>query len=147
MVTIVGVKQVETKDGKQFTALVIQGELRFVKSETTGNYYLSANKMRISTHLSVEFCQSLIGQKLPGTVERIECEPYPYENQETGELMTLTHTYVYSPQEQTVGVPAVNPFAASQQYQGQQQFHYPQQQSQNQIPFDLMSNIGMVAEA
>ncbi len=102
MVTIVGFKQCESKDGKQFVALEIQGELRLVQSETTGKFYLTANKTSISTSFPLQVCQTLLGKQLPGNVDKVECEPYEYVNKETGEVLTFFHTYVYSPEEQAV---------------------------------------------
>lgn len=102
MVTIVGFKQCESKDGKQFVALEIQGELRLVQSETTGKFYLTANKTSISTSFPLQVCQTLLGKQLPGNVDKVECEPYEYVNKETGEVMTLLHTYVYSPEEKAM---------------------------------------------
>lgn len=102
MVTIVGFKQCESKDGKQFVALEIQGELRLVQSETTGKFYLTANKTSISTSFPLQVCQTLLGKQLPGNVDKVECEPYEYVNKETGEVLTLFHTYVYSPEEKNI---------------------------------------------
>lgn len=102
MVTIVGFKQCESKDGKQFVALEIQGELRLVQSETTGKFYLTANKTSISTSFPLQVCQTLLGKQLPGNVDKVECEPYEYVNKETGEVMTLLHTYVYSLEEKAM---------------------------------------------
>jgi len=96
-VTIVGFHQMESKEGKPFVSLEIQGELKLVQSEG-GNYYLTANKTRVATPFPLEICQMLIGKTLPGTIERIECEPYEYIT-ESGEVLTLEHSYVYSPKE------------------------------------------------
>ena len=149
MVTIIDVKQNQSKDGELFTSLVVQGELQLIKSEKTGNYYAAVNKVRIPSYLPLEVCKSLIGTTLPGSVERVQCEPYTYQNLETGEVVQLSHTYAYTPQkEESKMVQPMNPYMTSpQQYMGQQQFQYPQQQVQNQIPLDMMNNLGMVAEA
>jgi hypothetical protein len=34
---------------------------------------------------------------MPGTIERVECDPYNYTVPETGEVVTLAHTYEYVP--------------------------------------------------
>lgn len=41
----------------------------------------------------------LIGTKLPGTIVRAQCEAYNYTVKETGEVISLAHTYQYSPVE------------------------------------------------
>ena len=146
MVTIVNCKQVETAEGKVFTSLEIQGDVRLVQSNVTDKYYLAANRTRISSALPLDFCRTLIGQKLQGTVEKVECQPYEYVNKETGETMTLYHTFVYSPEEPAnVQQQPINPYLGfGQQQYAQQQPYYPQAQH---IPMDFMQNMGMVAEA
>ena len=140
MVTIVNCKEVETAEGKVFTSLEIQGDVRFVQSKVTDNYYLAADRTRISSALPLNFCRTLIGQKLPGTVEKVECEPYEYVNKETGDAITLHHTFVYSPEESAnVQQLQMNPYLGQQQ-----QSFYPQTQ---QIPMNFMQQMGMVAEA
>lgn len=100
MVTIVGFKEVETQDGRTFTSIELQGEPKLEQSSTTGNFYLTANKTRVTTLLPLDVCQMLIGQKLPGTVEKVQVEPYEHINKETGEVKTLDYSYVYMPESQ-----------------------------------------------
>lgn len=102
MVTITGVKEVETQNGKTFTSIELQGEPQILQSETTGNYYLTANNTRVTTMIPIEACKMLIGKQLPGTIEKTEVEPYQHINKETGEVRTLDYTYVYCPEKQSV---------------------------------------------
>lgn len=102
MVTIINYKEVQTEDGRQFVSIELQGEPKLEISATTGNFYLTANKTRVSTALPIEACKMLIGQKLPGTVDKIQVDPYPYVNKETGEAFTLDYAYVYRPEEQSM---------------------------------------------
>jgi hypothetical protein len=44
----------------------------------------------------------LIGQKLPGRVEKVQVEPYQYVNPKTGEILTLDYSFVYTPDEQGI---------------------------------------------
>ena len=46
MVTISGYAERESKDGKKFYALTIQGGLEIVLSEKSGQYYATANKLQ-----------------------------------------------------------------------------------------------------
>ena len=39
--------------------------------------------------------KSLIGQELEGTVEKVPCEPYEITNEETGEVLELSHRWVF----------------------------------------------------
>ncbi|MDR1706734.1 MAG: hypothetical protein LBR46_01875 [Prevotella sp.] len=102
MVTIINYKEVQTEDGRHFVSIELQGEPRLEQSSTTGNFYLTANKTRVSTALPIEACKMLIGQTMSGTVEKVQVEPYPYVNKETGESFTLDYAYVYRPEERAM---------------------------------------------
>ncbi|GHV17340.1 hypothetical protein FACS1894179_08990 [Bacteroidia bacterium] len=102
MVTITNYKEVQTADGRQFVSIELQSEPKLVQSSTTGNFYLTVNKTRVTTALSVDVCKTLVGQQLPGTVEKIQVEPYESINKETGEVKVLHHVFVYTPDEQSV---------------------------------------------
>jgi hypothetical protein len=45
---------------------------------------------------------TLVGKQLPGRIEKVEAAPYEYVVKETGEVLTLSHTYVYIPEEKQV---------------------------------------------
>ena len=45
--------------------------------------------------------KSLIGSEFPGSIVKEECEPYEYTIQDTGEIITLSHRYVYRAEELT----------------------------------------------
>lgn len=100
MVTIVGFKEVEAQDGRTFTSIELQGEPKLEQSVATGNFYLTANKTRVTTLLPLEVCQMLIGKQLPGTVDKVQVEPYEHVNKETGEVKVLDYAYVYTPEKQ-----------------------------------------------
>ncbi|MDI9319817.1 MAG: hypothetical protein QM530_05000 [Phycisphaerales bacterium] len=38
---------------------------------------------------------------MPGSIAKIECEPYDYTLPETGEVIQLSHTYGYIPEQQS----------------------------------------------
>ncbi len=38
-------------------------------------------------------CQGLIGQELPGSIVKQECEAYQYTIKDTGEVITLQHRW------------------------------------------------------
>jgi len=39
---------------------------------------------------------------MPGNVVKQECNPYEYVNKDSGELMMLNYSYVYTPEEATI---------------------------------------------
>lgn len=102
MVRIIDYKVRESRDGEVFLALIVQGGLQLVKSKETGMYYATAKKASIPSTFDEETCKSLIGQELDGTIERIECEPYQYVNEQTGEVIELSHRWVFIKEGETV---------------------------------------------
>jgi len=113
MVTIIGYKECVSQEGKPFYALVLQGDLDIVKSQETGNFYFTANKMQLSTTFNEAICHSFIGKTLPGNVKKVPCAEYEYLNKETGETVTLSHTYQYVPEQPANAVQEPNAFQAN----------------------------------
>lgn len=102
MVTIVDFKERETSDGKKFFSLIVQGGVEMVRSQETGRYYLTARQASVTSTFSEQICKELVGTKLPGKVTKIASEPYEYTVKETGEIITLNHTWAYSPDDAPV---------------------------------------------
>ena len=103
MVTIVDFKVRSNQDGEPFIALIVQGGIELVKSKETGMFYATAKKASIPSTFNEETAKNLIGQELDGTVEKVECEPYEFTNEETGEVMELSHRWVFVKEGETVG--------------------------------------------
>lgn len=99
MITIIGYALRQSKEGKSFIALQLQGDMEMVQSQETGKFYATARKCFITSTFNESTAQALIGQKMPGTIERVQCEPYEYTVPETGEVITLAHTYSYALEE------------------------------------------------
>ena len=100
MVTVTNFFVRENKDGKPFVALELTGDLEMIQSAQTGRFYASAKRTTVSSVFSEEVAKNLIGKQLPGRIERVECIPYDYTVKETGEVLSLTHTYTYVPDEE-----------------------------------------------
>jgi len=95
MVRIVDYLKRTNSEGNEFFILKLQGGLEMVKSKETGNYYATAKTASITSTFTEEVCQSLIGQELPGSIQKITCEPYEYTIKDTGEVITLTHRWEF----------------------------------------------------
>lgn len=95
MVKIVDFKSILKEDGTEFFALVVQGGIEAVKSQETNRMYLTAKTANVPCTFSQTTCESLIGSELPGTVKKVEVEPYDYTVPSTGEMITLNHRYQY----------------------------------------------------
>ena len=95
MVKIIDYAKRTNSKGEQFCALILQSGLEMVKSQETGNYYATARKTSITSTFTEEQCKDLIGHELPGSIRKVECEPYEYTIKDTGEVITLNHRWEY----------------------------------------------------
>jgi len=73
------------------------GDVEFVKSGQTGNFYATAFKGSITTTFNEATCKDLVGKAFPGKVEKIEVEPYEYKVPSTGETIMVGHKYRFIP--------------------------------------------------
>lgn len=97
MVTVIGVEQRKNAKDEVFNCLIISGDLEIATSKTTGKPYATVRKMSIPCTFDEVLAKTMIGKQLKGEIQRVECEPYEYTNQDTGEVLNLTHTYQYCP--------------------------------------------------
>ena len=102
MVTIIDFVKRENNEGKEFNALILQGGIELVKSKETGNYYATSKKASITSTFDDTTCANLLGQQIPGSIQRVETEPYEFIVKDTGEVLTLTHRWVYLKEGETV---------------------------------------------
>jgi hypothetical protein len=71
-----------------------------VQSERTGNYYATIKQASISATFDEEMAKRMLGKQLPGTIERIEVEPYEIET-DSG-TVKLYHRWVYRQDNQEI---------------------------------------------
>lgn len=94
MVKIVDYKERESADGSPFYALILQGGVEIVES-ANGRMYATARKTSMVSSFDEATCKMLIGQDIPGSIEKVEVEPYEYTHPVSGEVIFLTHRYEY----------------------------------------------------
>lgn len=99
MVSVINYKERTKDDGESFFVLELQGGIEMVKSKETGRFYATAKKAFIPSTFDELTCMSLIGSQMSGQIIKEECEPYDYVIKETGEEITLYHTWVYAPED------------------------------------------------
>ena len=95
MVRIIDYKERTNSEGETFFALILQGGLELVKSQETGRYYATGKSASITSTFTEEVCQSLIGQEIPGSIKKVECEPYNFTIENPGEVVELSHRWEY----------------------------------------------------
>lgn len=110
MVTIINFKERETEDGKTFFVLEAQGGIEMIQSKATGNFYATAKKAFIPATFDESTCKALVGTQMQGEIIKEECEPYEYVNKESGEVIMLSHRYVYVQKVVSENVNSEKPF-------------------------------------
>ena len=63
-----------------------------------GGFYATSRTASIPSTFDADSCKRLIGTELDGVVRKVEVDPYEFAIPETGELVTLTHSYVFVPE-------------------------------------------------
>ena len=104
MITVINYHLRQNKEKKPFISLEIQGDVEFVQSMQTGKFYATTRKCSMSSTFDEPTAKALIGKQIEGSIVRVECEPYDYTIQDTGEVIQLAHRYEYRPPVQHVHV-------------------------------------------
>ena len=99
MITISGYAERQSADGRKFYSLILQGGLEMVVSEKTGRYYATSRSVSITSTFDEPTCKSLVGTKIHGRITKVACEPYDHVIKETGEVVKLSHRWVFTPRE------------------------------------------------
>ena len=102
MVRIINYVKRQNTAGEDFFLLVLQGGLQLVKSKETGRFYATMKQATLSTTFDENTCKSLIGEEIPGSIVKVETEPYEYAVPETGEVITLSHRWEYQKEGDTL---------------------------------------------
>ena len=98
MVTVVNYAQRKTSEGREFYVLILQGGLSLVQSRQTGNCYATVKQCSIPSTFDENTAKAMIGEKVPGSVQRKQCKPYEFTSKTTGEILTLDYRWVYVPE-------------------------------------------------
>ena len=98
MVTVVNYALRKTSEGREFVALILQGGLSLVQSKNTGNFYATVKQCSIPSTFDEKTAKEMIGERVPGSVQRLSCEAYEWTNKESGEVIELAHRWVYVPE-------------------------------------------------
>ena len=95
MVTIIDFKERKMDDGNTFYVLILQGGIETKKSVETGKIYFTKKVATVPTTFDEMSCKELIGKKLNGSIQKVKCDPYDYENDKTGEMVEYSTRNVY----------------------------------------------------
>jgi hypothetical protein len=80
----------------------LQGSIEVAVSKVTGKPYLTARKTSIPCTFDDVLAKTLIGQSLPGEIERTEVDEYEFLVPGTKKKIKLNHSYRYSAEPATI---------------------------------------------
>lgn len=95
MVIVKEVKVAKNSQGEEFYGLIMQSGAMAVKSKKTGRVYFTAKTAFVSTTFDEKTASSLVGMEFEGTIRKVDCDPYEYTIEATGEIVELSHRYEY----------------------------------------------------
>ena len=94
MVTVTNYRIVKSEDGEEYIRLILSGTLEMIKSETTGRFYATTRQASIAATFDEESAKQMVGQELPGHIEKIDVEPYEY-TLDNGETIKIAQRWIY----------------------------------------------------
>ncbi len=98
MVTVKSCVERIGKDEKTFISLELTGDIELVQSQNTGRFYATVRHCFISSTFDEPTAKQFIGKQLPGNIVRVETDPYDFVIPQTGEEVSLSHSWVYQPE-------------------------------------------------
>ena len=107
MVTVIQVLQVENSEGETFVSLILQGGITMIQSKSSGKFYATSKRTRIAATFDYETAKHMIGEKIPGSIQKVPCEPYEYNVPNSEEVVTLDFTYQFVSESSKFNSPVV----------------------------------------
>jgi hypothetical protein len=98
MVTVTNYHVRQRKNGTNFITLTLTGGLEMVQSQSSGTWKAMVRKCQIPSNLDEPTAKMVIGTQMPGNIVRVQSDPYDYADGQTGEVITLSHTWAYQPE-------------------------------------------------
>lgn len=100
MVTVIGHNIRTQKDNEQKTyiSLELEGDIEMVQSQATGRFYATVRRCAISSTFDQLTAERMVGKQMPGSIERVPCEPYDFTIETTGEVMKIGYRWSYVPE-------------------------------------------------
>ena len=93
MVQVLDVVERTSSTGNTFRVVIVGSDAQVVFSKD-GKPRVDSVKAGIPSNLPTEALRGLIGSKLPGKIEKEECEPYTFTGS-NGEDITLDYRWQY----------------------------------------------------
>jgi hypothetical protein len=98
MVTIIGLeKKTNLKTKESYLVLLVQGSAEVLTSKVSGRAYISSRRASVPCTLSDVQAKALVGQMLPGSIEKVACAPFEVKLP-TGKKLKISETYQFQPE-------------------------------------------------
>ncbi len=94
-VTVINAFEIENAEGDTFVSLELQGGITMIQSKSSGKFYATSKRTRIASTFDLETAKHMIGEKIPGSIEKVSCPPYEYQVPNSDEVVTLDFTYQF----------------------------------------------------
>jgi len=91
-----------SESGESFYALIVESGFEVVKSRESGNYYATSQQASLPCTFDEEGCKKLIGQEIPGSIQRVECDPYEMTVDGSEEVLTFDYRWIYLKEGDTI---------------------------------------------
>ncbi|MFT6841545.1 MAG: hypothetical protein ACJASR_000307 [Psychroserpens sp.] len=92
-VTVIDAIEIANAEGDTFVSLVLQGGITMIQSKSSGKFYATTKRTRIASTFALEDAKHMIGERIPGDIQKVPCEPYEYSVPNSDEVVTLDFTY------------------------------------------------------
>lgn len=99
MLTVTNYRVFTGNSGEKFVSLELTGGIEMIQSKTSGDFYTRTKRCFIPFTDGEEAAELLLGTLIPGSIQRVKCEPYDYQLK-SGEVATLNHKYKYQQEEE-----------------------------------------------
>tara|TARA_R110000737_G_scaffold311338_1_gene320283 strand:+ start:704 stop:1093 length:390 start_codon:yes stop_codon:yes gene_type:complete len=107
MVTVIDAIEIANSEGDTFVSLILQGGITMIQSKSSGKFYATTKRTRIASTFALEDAKHMIGEKIPGSIEKVSCEPYEYSVPNSDEVVTLDFTYQFVSEGSNIKSPVV----------------------------------------
>jgi len=91
-------ERINSVTGEVFHTLTLESE-PYIAVSKAGNQYFNTNRASFPAPFSKERCQAMVGMSMKGRIDKVPCAPRDVTIAATGEVVTLTHEYVYQAEE------------------------------------------------
>lgn len=84
-------------DNSTFIVLELTGGLEMAQTRN-GGWKAVVRRCTVPSNLDEQTAKLVIGTQMPGSIVRVQSDPYEFTDGQTGEVMTLSHRWAFQPE-------------------------------------------------